>query len=74
MSACPFCGHAWSEHRHVRDGGCVALVTSRWPGRPDFRCHCTRAPGPADLDDPTDEVERLEQCRDADLKREENCG
>lgn len=67
------CGHAAELHRHIRDGGCRAMVRSRWRGRPPFPCGCTRNPAAADveLDDPSEDVIARGEARDAQERREE---
>lgn len=72
MTRCRHCGHA-APHRHIRDGGCPAMVRSRWPGREPFRCGCTRNPDATagDLDDPSEDVLERGVARDAELRRED---
>lgn len=70
MVTCP-CGHAAELHRHVRDGGCIAIV--RRAGREPYHCACTRNPDATavDLDDPSEDVLERGVARDAELRRED---
>lgn len=72
MVTCPACGHA-APHLHIRDGGCQAMIRSRWRGRPPFPCGCTRNPRhvAAELDDPSEDVIARGEERDAQERREE---